>query len=173
VGPIALPVRPEPQGLHDPPDPPLPDQLSGPDRAAHLEALREGHRPETTGLRDRVLDLAELIERDAAGLVRDDVLAVHQGLDRDGRAPVRYRRGDDQVDGGIPQQARGVVRPPRVGPATANLLRHRGGGVVGAEADELAALPEQPLDLPEGMRVVQADGGEPHGSTALVRSAHC
>src|ERR687897_3859611 len=53
VAPVALAVGSEAQGLDDPPDPSLPDQLAGLDRAAHLEALREGDRPEPTRLGDR------------------------------------------------------------------------------------------------------------------------
>jgi hypothetical protein len=34
-------------------------------------------------LGDGLLDFLELIERDASGLVGDDILSVRQGLDRD------------------------------------------------------------------------------------------
>jgi hypothetical protein len=45
-------------------------------------------------------------------------------------------------------------------------------GVLGAEPDELTALIEQTLDLPESMCMVQADGGKPNWRTALVCCAH-
>jgi hypothetical protein len=41
-------------------------------------------------------------------------------------------------------------------------------GVVRAEPDELTALIEQALDLPEGMRMVQTNGGKSNWLTALV-----
>ena len=172
MGSVALPVGSESQRLHDPPDPPLSNQLSGFDRTAHFEALRERDRPESTRLRDGLLNLVELIERDTAGLVDDDVLAVRQGLDRDGGASVRNRRCDDHVDRGITEQARRILDPHHVRPATPSRLRNGSGWVVGAEPDQLTALIEQSLDLPEGMCMVQADGGKSNLSTVLVCCAH-
>src|SRR4051812_40438140 len=55
VGTVALPVRTEPEGLHDLADPAGPDELACLDRTAHLEPLREGHRPEAAGLAHRLL----------------------------------------------------------------------------------------------------------------------
>ena len=51
-------------------------------------------------------------------------------------------------------------------------LRNGRSGVVGAEPHELAALIEQALDLPEGMRMVQADGGKTNWLTDLLCCAH-
>src|SRR4029450_4098561 len=56
-----------------------------------LEALRKGDRPESTGLGDRLLDLLELIERDAPGLVGDDVFAVGQRFQCDGETVFGHR----------------------------------------------------------------------------------
>jgi hypothetical protein len=173
VGSITLPVRSESQSLYDASDPPLTDQLSGLDRAAHLEALRECDRPESTRLCDGLLDFVELIKRDTAGLVGDDVLAVRQGLDRDGGTSVGNRGCDDHVDSRIAEEARRVVYPRHVRPAVSNRLRNGSAGVVGAEPDGLTALIEEALDLPEGMCMVQSDGGKSNWLTALVCCAHC
>ena len=172
MGAVAFPVRSEAQGLDDPADPSGADQLAGLDGAAHLEALGEGDRPEPARLRDRLLDLVELIEGDAAGLVGDDVLAVAQRLDRDGGPAVGHGGGDDQVNGRIAEQGLRVVAHSHVGPAFANRPRDRRGRVVGAEPDELAALAQQPVDLPEDMCVVQADGGEPYRPIILILRGH-
>jgi hypothetical protein len=51
-------------------------------------------------------------------------------------------------------------------------LRNGRSGVLGAEPDGLAALIEQALDLAESMCMVQADGGKPNYSTALVCCTH-
>src|SRR4029450_10566373 len=168
----ALPVRSESQGLHDLANPPFSDQLPGFDRAAHLEALRERNRPESTRLGDRLLDLVELFERDTAGLVRDDVLAVRQGLDRDGGAPVRNRRCDDQIDRRITKQTHWVVDPHHIGPAPWSRRCNRSVSVLGAEPGELATLIKKTLDLPEGMGMVQANRGKPNRLTALLCWAH-
>jgi hypothetical protein len=51
-------------------------------------------------------------------------------------------------------------------------LRNVRSRVAGAEPDELAALIKQALDLPESMCMVEADGGKPNWSTALLCCAH-
>src|SRR5215207_11048122 len=140
MGSVALAVGSKSDGLHDPPDSPFSDQLSGFDRAAHLEALGKGDRPESTGLCDCLLDLVELIQRDTAGLVGDDVLAVSECFDRDGGTLVGNRGRDDDVDRGILEQACRVLVPRHVRPATPNRLRNGRSGVVGAEPDEFTAL---------------------------------
>jgi hypothetical protein len=71
------------------------------------------------------------------------------------------------------EQARRVVDPHHIRPATPNRLRNGSAGVVRAKPDELAALIEQALDLPERMCMVQADGGKANWSTARVCRAHC
>src|SRR4029450_13222538 len=146
---VSLPVGSKSQRLYDLPDSPLSDQLSGFDRAAHLEALRKRDRPESTGLGDRLLDLLELIERDAPGLVGDDVLAVGQRLDCDGGTLVGNRGRDDYVDRGITERARHVLDPHHVRPASPNLSCNGRSGVLGAEPDELRALIEHTLDMPD------------------------
>ena len=161
VGAVAFPVRTQSQGLDDLADPPGADQLAGPDRAAHLEPLGEGDRPEPPGLGHRPLELGELVEGDAPRLVGHDVLAVTQRLDGDRTAAVRHRCGDDQVDRRVLQQLAAVGDPRGVRPAGPGGLGHRGVRVVGAQPDELAALTQQTLGLPEGVGVVQADDGEP------------
>ncbi len=168
MGSIPLPVGPEPEGLHHPPDPALADQLARADGAAHLEPLRERDGPEPTGRRHGLLDLVELVDGDATGLVSDHVLAVAQGLQRDGRAAVRDGRGDDHVNGRIAEQGRRVIDPGRIGPLLPSRLRDGGTRVVGAEADQLGALPEQPADLAQRVGVVQADGGETDGAAGLI-----
>jgi hypothetical protein len=161
------------QCLYDAPDSSFSYQLSGFDRAAHLEALREGDRPESAGLRDRLFELIELIQRDTAGLVGDDVLAVSEGLDGDWGASVWNRGSDDHIERVIMEQARRVVDPRYVGPAAPSFPCNGGAGVVRAEPDELAALIEQALDLPEGMGMVQANGGKSNWLTALLCCVHC
>ena len=61
MGSVTLSMGSESQCLYDAPDSPLSYQLSGLDRAAHLEALRESDRPESAGLRDGLFELIELI----------------------------------------------------------------------------------------------------------------
>jgi hypothetical protein len=52
-------------------------------------------------------------------------------------------------------------------------MRNGSTGVVRAEPDELTALIEQALYLPEGMCMVKADGGKANWSTAVVWCDHC
>ena len=111
-------------------------------------------------MRDGFLDLVELFERDAAGLVGDDILAVRQGIDRDGGASIGNCGRHDDIDGRITDQARRIMDPHHVGPATPSRLRDGSGWVIGAEPNQLTALIEQSLNLPEGMCMVQADGGK-------------
>src|SRR6478735_1684002 len=159
MGPITFPVRTEAQGLDDTPDPPLSYELTGLDRAPHLEALGERDGPEPSRRRDGLLDLVQLIESDAARLVGDDILAVREGLDGDGGAAVGNGGGDDHVHGRIAEQARRIVDPRRIGPLVADAAGDRGVGIVRTEPDELAALTGESADLAEGMRMVQTDSG--------------
>src|SRR4029450_8781041 len=105
------------------------------------------------------------VERDSPGVVCDDVFAVGQRFQCDGRTLVGNRGRDDYVDRGITEQARHILDPNPVRPARPNPLRHGRGGV-------LAALIEQALDLPESVCMVETDGGKPNWSTGLLCCAH-
>jgi hypothetical protein len=168
---LGHPPRAESQGLHDAPDPSVSYQLSGFARAAHLETFRESDRPESAGLCDRLLDLVELVQRDTPGLVGDDILAVGQGLDRDCGALVGNCGCDDtSIEGSRSRLVWSSIHLTS-GQRRRTVCDGRS-GVLGAEPDELTALIEQTLDLPESMCMVQADGGKPNWRTALVCRAH-
>jgi hypothetical protein len=127
-------------------------------------------RPESAGLCDRLLDLVELVQRDTPGLVGDDILAVGQGLDRDcgaGTAAVTMTSIDRS-------RSRLVWSSIHLtsGQRCRTVLRDGRSRVLGAEPDELTALIEQTLDLPENMCMAQADGGKPNWRTALACCAH-
>jgi hypothetical protein len=133
-------MRAQAQGLHDPADPTLPDKLAGHNGASDLEALREGDRPEAARRRDRLLQVVQLIERDTAGLVGHDVLAVAQRGHRDCGTAVGHSGRDNHINRRIAQQGLRVVRPLHVGPAFDNLPRNRCGLVVREDAHQLATL---------------------------------
>jgi hypothetical protein len=70
------------------------------------------------------------------------------------------------------QKATRVVNPRRVGPALPTGLGDSAIWFIGAEAHQLATFTQQPIDLIEGVRVVQADGGESDGAVALGLAGH-
>ena len=69
----------------------------------------------------------------------------------------------DQLDRWVSQQLVDVVDPRGVRPASPNLLRHGGIGVLGTDPDEGATRRQEAGDLSEDVGVVQADCGEPNG----------
>src|SRR5215211_8582352 len=172
VSAVTFTMRSESESLHHLTDPPFADELAGPGHTAHLEPLGEGDCPDAAGRVHRLLDLVKLLKAHAPGLIGHDVLAVGEGLNGDTRALVRDSRGDDQIDGWVMQKASGVIDPRRVGPALTTGLGDGAVRFIGAEAHQLATFTQQPIDLIEGVRVVQADGGESDGATTLGLAGH-
>ena len=152
VGAVALPVGPRPRVCTTRPI--RPSRTSSPALIAQRtskrsEKVTDQNRPDS---RDGLLDLVELVEADAAGLVGDHVLAVAQARRprwrRADRGPRPSRSGRSTDHGPGSSHHRSTITSGHRSPGR---LRDRRGWVVGAESNQLTALAEQPVDLPEGV----------------------
>ncbi len=163
---VADGVRPQPHRVHHVADGARLYQFPGLHRRARLEMLGVTNRIDPPGLRLHGPQFGELRQRGHPRLVAHHVLAVpHRGnrylgaLIQDGRR--RHQRNRLVLEYGPP-----VSHPLGL----RILLRERHGEVVlwRIEGHELRPLPQQAIDLPVDMAVVEADGGELDGHGGLL-----
>ena len=101
----------------------------------------------------------ELLERRDTGLVRHHVLALPHGPHRDAGPLVRNRRGDDEVDFRIFEQALGLVDSREVGKALEEATE-RLRLAFGPEPRARTAEREKPADLMVDVAMIETDRRE-------------
>src|SRR5262249_35086476 len=151
-------MRSQTNGLEDLTDGPGVDQLTCFDSCGVLEPFAVHDRVDAPCLFLHAANLCELFERRDAGLVRHVIFAVSHRFNADGRAVLRYRGAEDELDRRVFENfllaAGGLGLRVTFGESGGKLR------LLGVERDQFSATPSHRSNLTVDVIVIDPDNRE-------------